>query len=190
VKPRTARNLRIGFVSAELGPHPVAVFLQPFLENIGHGRRHLTLFPTEGHSDSRSKLFRELAGTLPGSWRCATFLTSPSIPFPSTAVQRRLTRCGWACPRVALGGNHICGRMAVSIVRNHGRPEWAATSKDQYVSIVCTLARDAEGRKKLRNTLRVLMLASPLCDGGGLARALEDAFEVMYDHWELSVEIG
>ena len=63
-------------------------------------------------------------------------------------------------------------------------------AKDHYVSIVCTLARDAEEWKKLRNTLRALMLASPLCEGRGLARALEDAFEVMYDHWELSVEIG
>ncbi|HEY6848912.1 MAG TPA: hypothetical protein VI320_22265 [Terracidiphilus sp.] len=58
MKRRTARNLRIGFVSAEFGPHPVAVFLQPFLENIDHNRLDLTLFPTVGHSDSRSKLFR------------------------------------------------------------------------------------------------------------------------------------
>ena len=93
-------------------------------------------------------------------------------------------------PRVALEGNRICGRMAPSIIRDLGRPEWAATSEDQYVSIVCTPAREVEGRKKLRNTLRVLMLASPLWDGRGLASTLEDAFEVMYDHWELSVEIG
>ena len=370
VKPPTARKLRIGLVSAELGPHPVAVFLQPFVENIDHNRLHLTLFPTVGHSDSRSKLFREQAdGFIPlmgvpdeqaaeriraqqidilidttghtsncrlgifahraapvqcswiGYWsttgltemdwyitddhyghRCDNhfceglwklphvahcYKGDESLPAsawePDRAGAIRLgsfnrhekirgeTLRLWAkvlhalpeaqlvlvdhareasesherilalladcrieshrvlflppvtgrdfarfmglydlldialdtipfnsgttafdalwmgVPLVALEGNRICGRMAASIVRNLGRPEWAATSEDQYVSIVCTLARDVEGRKKLRNTLRASMLASPLCDGRGLARALEDAFQAMYDRWQRSV---
>ena len=370
VKPRTARKLRIGIVSAELGPHPVAVFLQPFLENFDHNRLHLTLFPTVGHSDSRSKLFREMADSfIPlvgvpdkpaaeriraqqidiliettghtsncrlgifahraapvqcswiGYWS-TTGLTEmdwyitddhyghgcdnhfreglwklPHVahcykgdellpasawePDPAGAIRlgsfnrhekiRGETLRLWAkvldalpdtqlvlvdfaressesherilalladcsieshrvhflppvegrdfarfmalydildialdtipfnsgttafdalwmgVPLVALEGNRICGRMAASIVRNLGHPEWAATSEDQYVSIVCSLARDVEARKKLRSTLRESMLASPLCDGRGLARALEDAFEAMYDRWQLSV---
>jgi hypothetical protein len=53
VAPPTARNLPIGFLSAESGPHPVAVFLQPFIEYIDDDDRlHLTLLPTDGHCDS------------------------------------------------------------------------------------------------------------------------------------------
>jgi predicted O-linked N-acetylglucosamine transferase (SPINDLY family) len=369
VKPRTARKLRIGFVSAELGPHPVAVFLQPFLENIDHNRLHLTLLPTVGHSDSRSRLFRELADdfiplmgvsdepaaeriraqeidilidttghtsdcrlgifahraapvqcswigywsttgltemdwyvtddhyghgcdshfceglwklphvahcykgdeSLPtsawepdptGSIRLGSFnrhekirgetlrlwakvlhalpnaqlvlvdhareasesherilalladchieahrvLFLPAVPgrdfarfmalydlldialdtIPFNSGTTAFEALWMGVPLVALEGNRTCGRMAASIVRNLGHPEWAATSEDEYVSIVCTLARDVEGRKRLRKMQRALMLASPLCDGQGLARALEDAFEAMYDRWQMS----
>jgi predicted O-linked N-acetylglucosamine transferase (SPINDLY family) len=108
-----------------------------------------------------------------------------TIPFSSGTTSFDSLWMG--VPLVALEGIRICGRMAASIARNHGHPEWAATSEDQYVSIVCTLARNVEGRKKLRNTLRASMLTSPLCDGRGLARALEDAFQAMYDRWQLSV---
>jgi len=86
-------------------------------------------------------------------------------------------------PLVALQGNRICGRMAASIVKNLGYPQWAATSEDEYVSIISGLARNIEERIKLRKTLRASMIASPLCDGRGLARSLEDAFEAMYDRW-------
>jgi predicted O-linked N-acetylglucosamine transferase (SPINDLY family) len=86
-------------------------------------------------------------------------------------------------PLVALKGNRVCGRMAASIVKNLGYPQWAATSEDEYVSIVSALARDVEGRINLRKTLRPSMIASPLCDGRGLARSLEEAFEAMYDRW-------
>jgi predicted O-linked N-acetylglucosamine transferase (SPINDLY family) len=73
--------------------------------------------------------------------------------------------------------------MAASIVKNLGYPQWAATSEDEYVSIISGLARNIEERIKLRKTLRASMIASPLCDGRGLARSLEDAFEAMYDRW-------
>ncbi|MHB9066940.1 MAG: class I SAM-dependent methyltransferase, partial [Pirellulaceae bacterium] len=41
--------------------------------------------------------------------------------------------------------------------------------------------RDAPLRQRLRATQRRLMRESPLCDGPGLARTLEDAFEAMFD---------
>jgi predicted O-linked N-acetylglucosamine transferase (SPINDLY family) len=58
---RRGRKLRLGIVSAELGEHAVAVFLQPFLDHLDRGRIHLTLFPTVGWSDARAQHFRQLA---------------------------------------------------------------------------------------------------------------------------------
>ena len=369
VTPPTERKLRVGVVSAELGPHAVAVFLQPFLDHLDHDRFHLTLFPTLGHYDQRSQHFREMAdGFIPligvpdetaaeriraqaidilidttghtgncrlgifahraapvqcswiGYWSttgltemdwyitdehysqgcdshfCEGLWKLPHVahcykgdeslsasawePDPDGVLWlgsfnryekiRRETLRLWAkvlhalpdarlalvdhaqkeaetherilatladfgiaaqrvvflplvpgrdfakymalydrldialdtipfnsgttafdalwmgVPLVALEGDRVCGRMAASIVRNLGHPEWAATSEDEYVSIVCALARDVESRKKLRKTLRTSMLASELCDGVGLARSLGDAFEAMYDRWRIS----
>jgi protein O-GlcNAc transferase len=59
--PLEGRKLRVGIVSAELGTHAVAEFLQPILETLDRSRFHLTLFPTTGRHDARAQRFRELA---------------------------------------------------------------------------------------------------------------------------------
>jgi protein O-GlcNAc transferase len=86
-------------------------------------------------------------------------------------------------PLVALEGTRVCSRMAASILKALGRPDWIASTQEEYVSIVSALARDVEGRAELRTTLRSDLRKSELCDGRGLARSLEDAFEAMHDHW-------
>lgn len=86
-------------------------------------------------------------------------------------------------PLVALEGNWVGGRQASTILYALGKPEWVARNEDEYVKIVTQLARDAEGRKQLRTNQRSLMAASPLCNAKGLARALESAFEAMFDQW-------
>ncbi len=89
-------------------------------------------------------------------------------------------------PLVALEGTRVCSRMAASILKVFGKPGWVAGTQEEYVSIVSALASDVEGRAGLRTTLRSDLRKSELCDGKGLARALEDAFEAMYDHWLVS----
>jgi predicted O-linked N-acetylglucosamine transferase (SPINDLY family) len=86
-------------------------------------------------------------------------------------------------PLVALEGNWSGGKMASSILKAFDRKEWIAQDEEEYVSIVCTLARDVEGRRELRKSQRARMADSPLCDAQGVARALEDALEGMYDRW-------
>ena len=86
-------------------------------------------------------------------------------------------------PLVALEGNWVGGRMASTILKALGKPEWIAHSDDEYVAIVAALAHDVEGRKALRATQRALISNSPLCDADGLTRALEDAFGAMFDRW-------
>jgi protein O-GlcNAc transferase len=86
-------------------------------------------------------------------------------------------------PLVALEGNWVGGRMASTILKALGKPEWIAHSDDEYVAIVAALAHDVQGRKALRATQRALISNSPLCDAEGLTRALEDAFGAMFDRW-------
>ena len=84
-------------------------------------------------------------------------------------------------PLIALQGNWMGARMTSAMLNALGKPEWIAQDEDEYVEKVRTLARDVDGRKALRTTQRARMAASPLCDAKGLARAIEDALEAMFD---------
>jgi len=86
-------------------------------------------------------------------------------------------------PLIALEGDWGGGRMGSSYLKGFGRPDWVAQNENEYVSIVRSLSRNVELRKNLRGRQRARMAASPLCDGSGLAAAIEDAFEAMYDRW-------
>jgi predicted O-linked N-acetylglucosamine transferase (SPINDLY family) len=60
--PRAGRRLKLGIVSAEIGPnHPVLEFLQPFLENLNRSRFSLTLYPTVIRSGPRVTRLKQLA---------------------------------------------------------------------------------------------------------------------------------
>ncbi len=73
--------------------------------------------------------------------------------------------------------------MASSVLKAFDHRDWIAQNDEEYVSIVCLLARDVDGRKRLRKSQRSRMAASPLCDANGMARSLEEAWEAMYDAW-------
>jgi protein O-GlcNAc transferase len=88
-----------------------------------------------------------------------------------------------AAPPVTLAGTWLGGTLAASVLQALGHPAWIAHSEEEFVSIVCSLARDLEKRKQLRKTQRARMVNSELCCAEGLARALEQAFEAMYDIW-------
>lgn len=61
VIPLAGRKLRLGVLSAELGTHAVAEFLQPILESLNRERFHLTLYPTKIRTGARADHFRALA---------------------------------------------------------------------------------------------------------------------------------
>jgi protein O-GlcNAc transferase len=102
-----------------------------------------------------------------------------TIPFNS--VTTAFDALWMGVPLVTISGAWMGGKLAGSFLQALGQPEWIAQNEQDYVSIVCTLARDVEKRKQLRKTQRSRMASSELCDGAGLARSLEAALEAMYD---------
>ncbi|WP_200280413.1 tetratricopeptide repeat protein [Rhabdochromatium marinum] len=90
------------------------------------------------------------------------------------------------CPLVTRIGDRLAGRQAASLLTGLGRTEWIAQSDDDFVRIAVELARDIDGRRRIRKTQREQMRHSELCDGPGLARALEAAFEAMFERWQAS----
>jgi protein O-GlcNAc transferase len=86
-------------------------------------------------------------------------------------------------PLVTLAGNQMAQRMTASMLTSIGNPEWVASTEDEYVQIVASLVTSVDVRKFSRPTQREKMRRSALCDAKGLATALEDAYEAMYDTW-------
>lgn len=84
-----------------------------------------------------------------------------------------------ATPLVALRGDWMGGRMSSAMLKALGRPRWIAETADTFVDIAVRLAEDRAGLAARKRSLRAEMLASPLCDGRSLARALEDALGQM-----------
>jgi predicted O-linked N-acetylglucosamine transferase (SPINDLY family) len=60
VDPREGRRLRLGILTAELGHHAVAEFLEPFLEHLDRSRIALTVYSTVLRTGERSRRFQEL----------------------------------------------------------------------------------------------------------------------------------
>jgi predicted O-linked N-acetylglucosamine transferase (SPINDLY family) len=58
---RAGRKLRVGIVSAEIGDHSVAEFLEPILEQFDHDRFHITLFPSRLRREARAARICALA---------------------------------------------------------------------------------------------------------------------------------
>jgi protein O-GlcNAc transferase len=83
-------------------------------------------------------------------------------------------------PVVTLAGPCMAQRQSASLLTALGREEWIASSEEEYLEKALALARDPDLRAELRAGQRELMAHSTLCDGPGLARALEDAYRRMW----------
>lgn len=104
-----------------------------------------------------------------------------TVPFNSATTGFDALWMG--CPLVTLRGDRLAGRQAESLLTGLGRQEWVARDKAEFVDIVVRLARDLGQRQSIRKQQRQRMASSELCDGLGLARALETAFETMFRDW-------
>jgi predicted O-linked N-acetylglucosamine transferase (SPINDLY family) len=86
-------------------------------------------------------------------------------------------------PVVTLAGPAAPSRAGVSLLNGVGRPGWVAATPQEYVATAASLAGDLPRLAELRRALRGRVAASPLCDGPGLARALEAAYRDMWRAW-------
>jgi len=75
------------------------------------------------------------------------------------------------------------GRIGVSILTTLGRPEWIASSEQEYIEKAVSLATNTNKLAKIRGTLREEMETSPLMDQKGFVRELEKTYQNMWDKW-------
>ncbi len=128
----------------------------------------------------------EFEPAVPGHERHMLLYNRLDIALDTIPFNSGTTACDalWmTVPLVTIEGDWAGGTIASSFLRAIGRPEWVARNEAEYVAIVCALARDVSLRKELRSAQRGQVVRSPLLDTAGLARAVEDALEQMFDRW-------
>ena len=104
-------------------------------------------------------------------------------PFPFTGGVTTFDALWMGAPVITLAGDRFTGRMSVTQLAAIGRTEWIAETPEQYVDLAVDLANDGEARRRARADQRQRVERSPLCDGPGLARALEQAYRQMWRRW-------
>ncbi len=86
-------------------------------------------------------------------------------------------------PVVTLYGSRFSSRYGSSLVIAAGCADLVAKSPSEYVEKAATLACDVERLSGLRGNLRQMYKQHGLGDSGRFARALEDAFASMMEHY-------
>ena len=86
-------------------------------------------------------------------------------------------------PILTLTGQTFVSRMGLSILKRLGLEVFAASSTDGYVAKVHALTAQIDALAQIRQSLRAMMLASPLCDPGRMGRELEQAYRSLWRTW-------
>lgn len=103
--------------------------------------------------------------------------------FPFTGGTTTCDALWMGAPLVTLAGSRMGERMSASMLAAVGREDWVARDGDEYIHLAIAIARASRAGMIDRPGLRAAMAASPLTDAKGLAAALEDAYEAMFDRW-------
>ena len=83
-------------------------------------------------------------------------------------------------PVVTLIGQGFAQRVAASLLNAVALPELVCVDRAQYVDTVVAVARDERRRAALQAHLVQQRTCSPLFDGAGFARDIEDLYERMW----------
>lgn len=88
---------------------------------------------------------------------------------------------GAGLPVLTLRGSALASRAGESLVRAAGLPELVTDDQEMYVRTAVRLATDRNELQALKHRLAANRSTAPLFDTAGRVRALEAAFQEMYD---------
>jgi predicted O-linked N-acetylglucosamine transferase (SPINDLY family) len=108
-------------------------------------------------------------------------------PFPFTGCATSCDALWMGVPVISLRGDTLVSRQGQSILHNLGCPQWSTQDQQEYANVAASLAQSIRDGAHDRAELRRRMLASPLCDAAGQARALEG---LLRDCWARYCELA
>lgn len=103
--------------------------------------------------------------------------------FPYNGTTTTCEALWMGVPVITLRGGTHAGRVGLSLLNQLGLAEFATEGADAYVELAVALAGDLPRIRELRATLRERMRDSPLTDGKGFCRRLEDTFRQAWRRW-------
>lgn len=86
-------------------------------------------------------------------------------------------------PVITLKGDLHCSRVGYSLLSQLSMEFLAVDTPDQYVTMACALACKPEALVQMRESMRVRMVASSLCEADAFATHMEDAYQAMWAQW-------
>lgn len=92
-------------------------------------------------------------------------------------------------PVVTLAGCSHLSRVGVSFLTKVGCRELVADTAEEFVVIATSLASDRKRVDSYREGLRAAMATSPLMDGIGVTRDVEEAYRSMFDNYINSMQV-
>jgi protein O-GlcNAc transferase len=104
-------------------------------------------------------------------------------PFPYNGTTTTCEALSMGVPVATLRGDRHAGRVGASLLTQVGVTDLITDSIEAYVATTVALAGDPTRLADLRRSLRPRMAASSLCDAGGFARKVEDAYRTMWARW-------
>jgi predicted O-linked N-acetylglucosamine transferase (SPINDLY family) len=86
-------------------------------------------------------------------------------------------------PSVTLVGKHHASRVGLSLLARTGLEAFAAATPAEYVAKAAAYAGELDNLAVIRQSVRHMMQASPLCDAKAHARDVEAAYRMMWRTW-------
>ncbi|MBL4721841.1 MAG: tetratricopeptide repeat protein, partial [Alphaproteobacteria bacterium] len=96
--------------------------------------------------------------------------------FPYNGTTTTCEAMWMGVPTITLSGNRHASRVGASLLRRVGLENWIAKNTEEYVQIAKRCAIQGNDLSKLRQTLRLTMNKSVLCDANSFTLDLEDAY--------------
>jgi protein O-GlcNAc transferase len=104
-------------------------------------------------------------------------------PFPYNGGTTTLHSLWMGVPVLTLAGDRTVSRVGASIMNGFGLSRFVAESEEAYFERAVELSRDLTELGGLRHGLRACIAANSTCDAAGYTRAVEAAYQNMWQHW-------
>lgn len=145
-------------------------------------RRYLSLFEANGIDPGRLEML-EIVQTALDHLALYNRIDIALDTFPYNGTTTTCEAMWMGVPVVTLEGDRHAGRVGVSLLNQVGLTDLIAKTPEEYAQIAVNLAKNTDKLANLRAGLRPRMAASPLCDGEGFTRDLEQAYREMWRKW-------
>jgi protein O-GlcNAc transferase len=111
-------------------------------------------------------------------------------PFPYSGGLTTIEALWMGVPVITWPGERYAGRHAMSHLGQAGLDDWICADGDAYVARAVAAAGDLPALAALRGGLRARLGASPLLDGAGFTRRLEQLYRALWQRRSQNPEAG